>query len=259
MDITLYQIDAFTQKIFSGNPAAVCPLEYWLDDALMQSIAAENNLSETAFIVPDKIGYQIRWYTPVAEVDLCGHATLASSFVIFTYLRPDLAEISFKSKSGMLSVSKKGEKIALNFPANPPIAGELPAQLSEALKTKPDILLVCNDYFVVLENEKQVRNLEPDFALMKELDLQGVIVTAPGEDCDFVSRYFAPKVGINEDPVTGSVHCSLVPYWAKRLKKIELFARQVSARGGELFCRDLGDRTEIAGYACEYLKGTIRF
>jgi predicted PhzF superfamily epimerase YddE/YHI9 len=257
MKLPIYQVDAFTSKAFGGNPAAVCPLTAWLDDALMQSIAAENNLAETAFFVPNGDGYHIRWFTPEVEIDLCGHATVASAYVIFERLTPGLDRVTFASKSGPLHVFKDRGRIALDFPSNPPIPCDPPPGLAEALGKAPGGTLRADAYFCVYETEADVRALAPDMAGLNRLDRNAVIVTAPGTDVDFVSRFFAPKLGVPEDPVTGSAHCKLVPYWAQRLGKNTLRARQVSARGGELWCEARGERAIIAGSAAPYLEGTI--
>ncbi len=257
MKIKIYQIDAFTKNVFSGNPAAVCPLDKWIDEALMQCIAQENNLAETAFFVKDQGSYQIRWFTPTKEVDLCGHATLASADVIFRYLEHNADKIKFSSKSGSLYVLREGDKISLDFPSIPPVACDTPEYLIEALGAQPESVMSCNNYFVIFKSEEDIASIKPNFSLLCKLNLQGVIITAPGEDTDFVSRYFAPKYGIPEDPVTGSAHCTLIPYWANRLDKMQLKAKQISQRGGELFCTDLGDRVSISGYAVEYLSGFI--
>ncbi len=257
MNIPLYQIDAFTEKVFSGNPAAVCPLDAWLEDPVLQSIAQENNLSETAFFVKDAAGYQIRWFTPLAEVDLCGHATLASAFVILTYLDPTAGRVDFSSRSGPLSVERSQRRLAMNFPAQPPSPCAVPDDLIAGLGIAPSAVLSSNDYFALFESEDDIRRLNPRMELLRRLDLRGVIVTAPGRTSDFVSRFFAPKLGVDEDPVTGSAHSALIPFWATRLNRKTLHARQLSRRGGELFCRELGDRVEIAGSAVTYLKGTI--
>lgn len=257
MKIKMYQVDAFTNKVFKGNPAAVCPLDDWIDEVLMQNIACENNLAETAFFVKEDNSYQIRWFTPTKEVDLCGHATLASAFVIFRYLERGLDTIKFSSDSGPLYVNKEADRMALDFPSLPAVDCQMPEYLSEALGAKPDRIMSCNNYFAVFKSEDQINVVNPDFSLLCKLDLQGVIITAPGKDVDFVSRYFAPKYGIPEDPVTGSAHCTLIPYWAERLQKSEMTARQISRRGGELFCKNLGDRVKIAGYAVEYFAGYI--
>ena len=257
MKIKIYQIDAFSDRVFAGNPAAVCPLDQWIDDEVMQHIAQENNLAETAFFVKEPDGYRIRWFTPTKEVDLCGHATLASAYVIFRHLDHGTDKIKFSSESGPLYVSKESDMIALNFPSLPPVDCQMPEYLIDALRTEPERIMSCNNYFAVFTSEDQIAEINPDFSLLSKLDLQGVIITSPGKNTDFVSRYFAPKYGIPEDPVTGSAHCNLIPYWSNRLNRAELTARQISRRGGELFCRDLGDRVNIAGYAVEYLSGYI--
>ena len=257
MKIQLYQIDAFASRVFAGNPAAVCPLENWLEDDLMQAIAMENNLSETAFFVSLEKGYHIRWFTPASEVDLCGHATLASAYVLFTYLDPSMAKVSFHSRSGQLTVSKQGDLLSMDFPSQPPVPCKAPGEMIEALGKKPSEVLRSQDYFVLFPSEEEIRALDPDMSLLKKIDLRGVTVTAKGKDVDFVSRFFAPKYGVNEDPVTGSAHCALVPYWANKLGKKDLLAHQVSKRGGELFCRDQGDRVIISGRAVAYMEGVI--
>jgi PhzF family phenazine biosynthesis protein len=257
MQIPIYQVDAFSSRAFGGNPAAVCPLASWLTDEQMQSIAAENNLAETAFFVGEGEGYRLRWFTPVTEVDLCGHATLASAFVVFRHLSPQLERVSFQTLSGQLIVSRSGDRLTMDFPARPPIAMEAPAQLVSALGGAPREVLAARDYLVVYETEEQVRALKPDMAQLAGIDTFAFIVTAPGRDCDFVSRFFAPAQGVPEDPVTGSAHCTLIPYWSQRLGKKQLFARQVSPRGGELWCEDLGERVLISGKAVEFLSGTI--
>lgn len=256
MEIPIYQIDAFSNRVFAGNPAAVCPLEGWLEDSVLQAIAQENNLSETAFFIPDEKGYHIRWFTPVAEVDLCGHATLATAFVIFNYLDTSRSQITFRSRSGRLTVVQEEELISMDFPSQPPVPCETPKELLEGLKKDPLEILCSEDYFVVFSSEKDIIGLEPDMGLLKKLDLRGVIVTARGDEVDFVSRFFAPKFGIDEDPVTGSAHCALMPYWAKKLNKKNVHAHQVSQRGGELFCKDCGDRAVIAGRAVKFMEGT---
>jgi len=257
MRIPLYQVDAFSGRVFAGNPAAVCPLETWLSDEQMQSIARENNLSETAFFVPEGDGYRLRWFTPGVEVDLCGHATLASAFVIFQHLAPELNSVSFQTRSGELIVTRNGDRLTMDFPSRPPGPVEVHPQLLPALGEEPWQVLGASDYLAVYESEDQVRALRPDMGKLMEVDLFAVIVTAPGGDCDFVSRFFAPSKGVPEDPVTGRAHCTLIPYWSRRLGKKHLFARQVSARGGELWCEDRGDRVQISGQAAEFLQGTI--
>jgi PhzF family phenazine biosynthesis protein len=259
MKLRLFQIDAFASRVFAGNPAAVVPLDAWLDDAVLQGIAAENNLSETAFLFGGEGNYEIRWMTPAAEVDLCGHATLASAWVVFNELEPGRSEVVFQSKSGPLRVTARGDRLALDFPSRPPEPADAQlGPLGDALGRAPAAALAARDLMAVFEREDDVQALAPDMAKVAALDCTGVIATAPGSDCDFVSRFFAPAFGIPEDPVTGSAHCTLVPYWAKRLGKTSLTARQISLRGGELFCEDRGDRVEIAGHAVEYLEGTIK-
>ena len=257
MKLDIYQVDAFTNKVFGGNPAAVVPLDAWLADDLMQSIALENNLSETAFFVREGDHYELRWFTPTYEIDLCGHATLATAFVIFTILGSEDQVLRFETKSGLLTVERKGEKFVLDFPSRPATACEIPAGLIEAIGKQPKEILKSRDYLVIYENEAEVLAIEPNFAELLKIDAHAVIVTAKGENADFVSRFFAPEVGVFEDPVTGSAHCTLIPYWAEKLGKTEMFARQVSARGGELFCGLRGDRVKIGGDAKLYLKGEI--
>lgn len=258
MKIPLYQIDAFTSKVFSGNPAAVCPLETWLSDKQMQQIAMENNLAETAFFVKQDDHYQLRWFTPKVEVDLCGHATLAAAFVIFNYLDPSIRSVSFQSKSGLLIVHQEGDLLAMDFPARKAQPHPIdPDILARAFGVPPKEILFSRDYLLVYESEKVVRSLNPDMSLLLQLDGLGVIVSALGERSDFVSRFFAPKVGILEDPVTGSAHCTLIPYWAEKLSKKKLHAFQVSPRGGELFCEDLGKRVKVAGKAVRYSEGFL--
>jgi PhzF family phenazine biosynthesis protein len=258
MKLRLVQIDAFASRVFTGNPAAVVPLERWLEDETLQAIATENNLSETAFLVGGKGEYHIRWMTPAAEIDLCGHATLASAFVVFEELEPGRTEVSFRSKSGLLRVTAGEGRLALDFPSRPAQpADEARPRLHDALGARPRELLAARDYLAVFEDEATVRGLRPDLAKVAALDRMAVIATAPGAACDFVSRFFAPQVGVPEDPVTGSAHCTLVPYWARRLGRRQLHALQVSPRGGELWCEDRGERVSIAGHAARYLEGTI--
>jgi len=258
MRIPIYQVDAFTSRLFRGNPAAICPLEDWLPDEIMQAIAAENNLAETAFYVPGDKGYHLRWFTPAVEVDLCGHATLAAAHVIFE-IRREVAgsRVSFHSKSGELVVHREDGLYALDFPARAPEECAANPQLEEALGAQPAQLLSARDYLCVFEREDDVQALAPDMAKLMKVDRFAVIVTAPGRDCDFVSRFFAPSKGVPEDPVTGSAHCTLIPYWSKRLAKPKLHARQISPRGGELWCEDRGARVKIAGNAVTYLHGQI--
>lgn len=257
MKIPIYQIDAFTSTVFKGNPAAVCPLASWLEDRVLQAIALENNLSETAFLVDQGDHYQIRWFTPEVEVDLCGHATLAAAYVVFHFIKPETTSVRFLSKSGPLNVTEREQLVCLDFPVMEASPCPPSDTLLRALGKNPQEVLAARDYLVVYENEGAIRNIQPDFALLKQLDRMGVIITSPGVTADFVSRFFAPKAGIPEDPVTGSAHCTLTPYWAKRLHKNSLVARQVSARGGELFCEYQGQRVIIAGQAVCYLEGCI--
>ena len=257
MRIPIYKLDAFTSRVFHGNPAAVCPLAVWLPDETLQAIAAENNLTETAFFVEHKAGYEIRWFTPKQEVDLCGHATLASAHVILNFLKPGLRSVKFSSKSGTLKVARAGELLALDFPTRTGKACPPPHGLLEALGKAPEKTFVSRDVMAVYDDEDDVRKLAPDFAKLAEVNAFAIIVTAPGHEVDFVSRFFAPRAGIAEDPVTGSSHCTLIPYWAKRLGKKRLTALQLSPRGGELYCELRGDRVSIAGRTVLYLEGTI--
>ena len=257
MRLQIFQVDAFTNQLFEGNPAGICPLDSWLEDSVMQNIAAENNLSETAFFVPQNDAYQIRWFTPAVEVDLCGHATLATAHVLFNHLDYDKRIIHFESKSGPLTVRKDNEFITLNFPSTRLDVSEASPLLVEALGVNPAVVYESDDLFVLLNSEEEVSNLNPDFNLLGKLASRGIIVTAAGTDCDFVSRFFAPAVGINEDPVTGSAHTKLIPFWAEKLDKESMTARQVSKRGGDLKCTFLGDRVEISGQAVTYLIGEI--
>ena len=258
MTFPLYQIDAFTDRLFGGNPAAVVPLETWLPDALMQSIALENNLSETAFIAPSSThDYHIRWFTPTDEVKLCGHATLAVAHVIFMFLRPELSVARFDSLSGPLTVTRDGDWLTLDFPAWAREETPVPQAISNALGVIPGAFYAGNYMMAVLNDEAAVRRVAPDAALLKKAVPLGLIVTAPGDVVDFVSRSFFPSIGVDEDPVTGSSHCMLTPYWSERLGKSALTAHQVSARGGALRCRMAGERVQISGKAVLYLKGEI--
>ena len=259
MKLPIFQIDAFSSNVFSGNPAAVIPLEYWLEDDQMQQIAEENNLSETAFFVDRGGWYQLRWFTPQSEVDLCGHATLASAYVIFNKIQPDLQEVKFGTHSGELLVTKKDDMYAMDFPTHPPEPCVQPENLLLGLDKDPKEVLASNYYLVVYDSEKDVRELHPYMTKLKELDRMAVIVTAPGDEVDFISRFFAPAVGIPEDPVTGSAHCTLIPYWSEKLGKKKMEARQISCRGGALFCELKGERVVIAGQGMLYMEGTIQF
>jgi PhzF family phenazine biosynthesis protein len=257
MKIPLYQVDAFTSRLFGGNPAAVCPLDAWPEDKTMQAIAAENNLAETAFFVGGKGRYDLRWFTPEVEVNLCGHATLASAFVIFNRLEPGLEAVSFLSKSGELRVTRSGDLLTLDFPAWPPTRREPTEGLSRALGRAPQEVWASQDLMAVYASEDDVRALKPAMDQVAAIDCFAVMVTAPGRNVEFVSRFFAPRQGIPEDPATGRAHCTLVPYWARRLGKTRLRALQVSRRGGELFCEDRGERVAIGGHAVQFLEGTI--
>lgn len=258
MNLTIYQVDAFTKEVFRGNPAAICPLVNWIDADLMQKIALENNLAETAFFVKKDGFYEIRWFTPGSEIDLCGHATLALAFVLFDILKTETETIKFVShKSGELFVEKNGDVLTLDFPSRPVAETEIPDGLVEAIGKAPQEVFKARDYFLVYETEQEIAEIAPNFSKLLEIDAHGFIVTARGDSADFVSRFFAPEVGVFEDPVTGSSHCNLIPFWAERLGKNELFARQISERGGELFCKLEGDRVKIGGNAVLYLKGEI--
>jgi len=258
MTIPFYQIDAFTDRLFGGNPAGVCPLEKWLPDETMQKIAMENNLSETAFFVEEESGFHIRWFTPKVEVNLCGHATLASAHVIFNHLGYKGELVTFSSRSGLLNVTKEGDLLILDFPSNKPRRAALPDDFVQSLNITP---MQCyrgkEDYLLVYKSQQEITALIPDFRRMEKTDARAVIVTAPGEKVDFVSRFFAPRVGVDEDPVTGSAHTVLIPYWAERLGKTEMKALQLSRRGGILFCRLRDERVDIGGKAVTYLKGEI--
>ena len=256
-ELTLYQVDAFATEVFSGNPAAVCPLQAWLSDTVLQSIAEENNLSETAFLVPKDDGFHIRWFTPKSEVNLCGHATLASAFILFEKLDWGEETITFESRSGRLSVRRGDDGLILDFPSQPGTLCEPPKALVEGLGCEPLEVLASENYMAVFEREEDIVGISPNLDALTQLDLSGVIATAPGKDVDFVSRYFAPQVGINEDPVTGSAHCMLTPYWAEKLDKAQLKARQLSKRTGELGCELKGERVLISGKAVLYLEGKI--
>ncbi|MDQ6997810.1 MAG: PhzF family phenazine biosynthesis protein [Mariprofundus sp.] len=257
MKLSVYQIDAFAKQAFEGNPAAVCPLPFWLPDGVMQLIAEENNLSETAFFVETESGFHIRWFTPTVEVDLCGHATLAAAFVLFECLGFDGDDIAFDSRSGFLNVSREEGVLVLDFPAQPPVPCEVPEAILQAFGVEPVICLKAEDYIVVFELEEDVLTAAPKLDLLRELDGRGVVITAMSSQYDFVSRFFAPKVGIDEDPVTGSSFTQLAPYWSGQLGKSKLYAKQISSRGGEVACELKGDRVAIAGGAVKFLQGEI--
>ena len=257
MTTPYYQVDAFTDHVFGGNPAGVCLLPQWLPDGMLQKIALENNLSETAFLVRRGEDFELRWMTPSVEVDLCGHATLASAFAIFSELKHTASEIRFHTKSGVLGARRDGARITLDFPAMKPVRSEVPAALAGGLGWIPLECWKARDYLAVFTAEDEVLSLAPDFAQLATLDCLGIIATAPGHGCDFVSRFFAPGAGIPEDPVTGSAHSTLTPYWSARLGKAQLHARQLSARRGELWCEDRGERVGIGGNCVLYSRSQI--
>jgi PhzF family phenazine biosynthesis protein len=258
MQIPIYQIDAFADRPFAGNPAAVCPLDDWLPDEVLQGIALENNLSETAFLVRQgENGYRLRWFTPTVEVPLCGHATLASGYMVLTRLQPELSEIAFDTLSGRLVVARDGDLLTMDLPANPSRPIEAPEGLVAALGRTPVEVHQASYLMAVYEREAEVRGLTPDIGALAKIGPGNVIVTAPGAEADFVSRFFAPGAGVPEDPVTGSAHCTLVPYWAARLGRTKLEARQISARGGRLVCELAGERVRLSGACAFYMEGTI--
>ncbi len=256
MRIPIYQVDAFTNEMFKGNPAAICPLEEWISDELMQKVAAENNLSETAFFVKTESEYMLRWFTPKGEIDLCGHATLATAYVIFNYLDTSIVDINFNTKSGILKVKKEGDLLTMTFPSREGRIWEAPPELIKGLGKNPKEVYKSRDYMAVFETEEEILSIQPDMEELKKLDAF-VIITAKGKDVDFVSRFFAPSAGVNEDPVTGSTHCTLVPYWKKILNKSDFVGVQLSERGGKLYCTDLGETVKISGEAVAYLEGVI--
>jgi PhzF family phenazine biosynthesis protein len=258
MKLAIYHIDAFTDKLFSGNPAAVVPLNNWLSEETMLSIAAENNLAETAFYVKTDDGFDLRWFTPTVEVDLCGHATLAAAYVIFNLQKFEGEEIRFDTRSGILTVKREDDWLTLNFPVDQYQIAVPPPALVESLNTvMTEVYKGKTDYLVVLDSEEEVMNLEFDIIVLSTIPARGIIITAPGDDVDFVSRFFAPQSGIDEDPVTGSAHTTLIPYWAEKLDKKTLTAKQLSKRGGYLKCELADDRVNISGQARLYLQGEI--
>lgn len=257
MQVPIYQVDAFATKLFAGNPAAICPLEAWLPDETMQAIAAENNLSETAFFVRTGNRFHLRWFTPGCEIDLCGHATLATAYVLFRELAVGGDRVHFDTKSGELIVRRDGNLFTLDFPARPPAPTSVVPSLVPALGREPVEILAARDYLVRYASEEEVAALSPDMNALMDIDRFAVIVTAPGRSCDFVSRFFAPAKGVPEDPVTGSAHSTLIPYWGALLGKTKLHARQISRRGGELFCEWKGQRIEMSGAGVLFLRGTI--
>jgi len=257
MKLPIRQVDAFTSRLFAGNPAAVVLLAVELPDDVMQAIAAENNLSETAFVLPRQDAFSLRWFTPTTEVDLCGHATLASAFVLFDAGSVGGDTVAFDTASGRLTVTRSGEWLAMDFPARPGKAAACTDEIIEALGARPVEVVEARDLMAVFETEEEVAGLQPDIPRIAALDAFAVIVTAPGREVDFVSRFFAPRAGVPEDPVTGSAHCTLAPYWSRRLGRSELTARQISRRGGELRCEHRGDRVILHGRCVEYLRGEI--
>ncbi|BCO10546.1 putative isomerase [Desulfolithobacter dissulfuricans] len=258
MDIPYFHVDAFTDQVFKGNPAGVCLLEGWPADSTLQAIAAENRHSETAFLSRDGADWRLRWFTPSMEVDLCGHATLAAAAVLFAQELIPTDRVQFQTMSGPLAVERsENDLYVLDFPARPAQSVEIPAGLVEGLGQAPLAVYKSRDLLTIFNSEEEVRSLKPDFVRLATLDCLAVIATAPGEEVDFVSRCFAPAAGIDEDPVTGSAHCTLIPYWAHRLERKKLHARQISARGGELLCEMAGERVLIGGRATLYLSGTI--
>ena len=261
-----FVVDAFTDTLFSGNPAGVCLLNKWLPDEILQNIAAENNQSETAFLVKQDDYYDLRWFTPTIEVDLCGHATVASAFVLFDEIEKTACEIKFKTMSGMMSVSKENDLLYLDFPSRPVISCPMYQTFEKVFGIKPVAVYKAVDFLVLVDSEETLRKINPNFSILKQLkteagldnDSFGIIVTAEGNDCDFASRFFAPNAGIDEDPVTGRAHCSLIPFWSIRLNKKVMTARQLSKRGGVLFCENKGERVKIGGKAVRYLSGDIK-
>ena len=254
MKLRQYQVDAFASRVFEGNPAAVVPLASWLDDPVLQAIAEENDLAETAFFVPSARGFHLRWFTPITEVDLCGHATLATAHVLFEHLGHAGSAITFETRSGDLIVQRQGKLLVMDFPARPPSPCTPPEALLKGLGQQPVDVLAADDYVVVFDSEAVIRSITPEHAQLCTIDLRGVIVTAPGQEVDFVSRFFAPKYGIPEDPVTGSAHCALAPYWAVRLGTTKLKAKQLSKRGGEVLCELHGNRVMLSGRAVTFME-----
>ena len=258
MKIPIYQVDAFTSKIFKGNPAAVCPLKEWLPDKIMQHIAMENNLSETAFFIEESDIFHIRWFTPKTELDLAGHPTLASAHILINEYKKNYKSLIFKTKIGdTLNVSINKNLYLMNFPSRPPKIVEDTRDIYEALGKKPVELLAHRDLVAVFDNQNDILSINPDLEKLKKLDYPSVVVTALGDDSDFVSRNFAPKLGIPEDPVTGSSHCELIPYWSKKLNKKDMIALQISERGGKIYCTDKNDRVIIGGEAVTFFRGEI--
>lgn len=257
MKLPIFQVDAFAERVFCGNPAAVVVMPEWLPDATLLGIARENNYSETAFVLPRGGAFDLRWFTPELEMDLCGHATLASGYVVLQHGYTSSDRAIFNSKAGELAVTRERDLLAMDFPARAPRPRPIDAAVAEALGAVPDELHESRDFLAVFRSQAEVEALHPDLSAVAKLDTFAVIATAPGDSCDFVSRFFAPGAGVPEDPVTGSAHCTLVPYWSERLGKPKLYARQVSKRGGQLWCEHLGERVVLAGRVVEYLRGEI--
>lgn len=260
MTLDIFQIDAFTNKLFGGNPAAVCPLQDWLSDAVLLNIAKENNLAETAYFIHKHNNvFHLRWFTPEIEIDLCGHATLASAYVILNCLDYDFDTVIFQTMSGELTVSKSGEFLEMDFPSRPPQVSELPEIIKNSLSMQPTNVYKARDYVLLYDSENDIKDLKVSASILEQINLDpgGIIVTAKGDNSDFVSRFFTPGAAVFEDPVTGSAHCTLVPFWAERLEKNELHAFQISERKGELFCKLVRGRVIIRGNAVKYLQGTI--
>lgn len=259
MKLECYQVDAFTNTLFAGNPACVVPLKKWLPDALLLQIAKENAVAETAFFIEEREKIHLRWFTPEIEMDLCGHATLATAHVLINILQYPQKQLIFRTHSGDLQVHCSAGLYYLNFPSRKPVPAELPTAIRKSLNILPRQVLQARDYVLVYEKEEDVRNIEIDPVIFNQINLDpgGVVVTAPGENCDFVSRFFTPQCSIMEDPVTGSAHCSLIPYWEEQLGKKEMIARQISERGGKLYCTDLGSRVLIGGQARTYSIGNL--
>jgi PhzF family phenazine biosynthesis protein len=259
MQLPIFQVDAFTDKLFGGNPAAVCPLVNWLPDNVMQRIALENSVAETSFFIPLNDGFEIRWFTPEIEMDLCGHATIAAAHVLSRHLNYSLPYIRFYSKSGELMVTVDSKRFTLNFPSRKPKPTDIPRIISDAIQEKPVEVLKSRDYVLVFESEEKIRRMKPNQGILNQINLDpgGIIITAPGDEVDFVSRFFTPQASIFEDPVTGSAHCSLIPYWSEKLEKKSMIALQLSQRVGKLFCENLYERVLISGEAVTYLEGNI--
>ncbi len=258
MKIKIYQVDAFCHSLFSGNPAAICPLDSWLDDSLMLQIAEENNLSETAFYVANGATFDLRWFTPASEVDLCGHATLATAHVLFQHEKFSGNQLVFNTRSGQLTVAKEGDQYKMDFPADELVSIETPKVILEALGVQVEATFQGrDDYIAIFASQQIIEQLQPDFKTLLQLNSRGFIATAPGDNCDFVSRCFYPHVGVDEDPVTGSAHTSMTPYWAKRLGKNKLSAQQLSKRGGQVQCELVGNRVLLKGQAKTYMIGEI--